>query len=87
MRATFQVIYERVEAFTGKRGKVEQRILSLLDLDAHPLLNTVDYVLSEDEKTKLAGKCVGKKIELAIAEATIAFGGRLRLKGGILAVN
>jgi len=42
---------------------------------------------ASDEKTKLASKCVGKKIELAIAEATIAFGGRLRLKGGILAVN
>ncbi len=87
MRAAFQIISERVEAFTGRRGKVEQRIITLLDLDSHPLINTVDYVLSEEEKAKYSGKCQGKKVELSINDATVAFGNRLRLKGQILSMS
>jgi len=87
MTGRFQVIGERVESFTGKRGKVEQHIVSLLDQDKNAMLNTVDYVLSEEEKSKHSGKCVGKIVELAITAATVLFGGRLRLSGRILAVS
>jgi hypothetical protein len=86
MTGEFHIIYERVESFTGKRGKVEQRIVTLLDQDLNPLLNTVDYVLSEDEKSKYPNKCTGKKIELAVSDIRMAFGGRLRLQGRILKV-
>lgn len=87
MKGTFQIINERLESFTGKRGKVEQHVLSLLDMDATPLLNTADYVLGEDEAKKYSGKCQGKKLELVITNAQTAFGGRLRLQGHILSVG
>jgi hypothetical protein len=86
MKGTFQIINERMESFTGKRGKVEQRVLSLLDVDATPFLNTVDYVLGAEE-LKYSGKCQGKKIELAITNVQPAFGGRLRMQGHILSVG
>lgn len=84
MTGTFQIISERVECFTGRRGKIEQRILTLLDQDNQPLLNTVDYLLHEEEK--LSGPCRGKTLTLAITDAAIAFGGRLRLKGRIVSL-
>ena len=84
MKAKFQVINERTESFLGKRGKVENQMLSLLDLDDPALLNTLDYPLSEDEKTKFSGKLVGKPILLGITDAKTDFGGRLRLHGKIL---
>ncbi len=88
MKVNVQVINERAESFTGKRGKVDQTILSCLDLDpAHPFLNTFDYVLSEDEAKKHGGKIQGKKIELGLTNFEPAFGGRLRARGHILAVS
>ena len=87
MTGKFQILNERVESFTAKRGKVEQRIISLLDLDPTPLLNTVDYVLVEEEQAKYSGKCQGKKVELAINNAQSAFGGRLRLQGRIISLS
>jgi hypothetical protein len=87
MKAQVQVINERAESFTGKRGKVDQTILSCLDLDAaNPFLNTFDYVMSEDEIKKHGGKIQGKKIELGVTNFEPAFGGRLRARGHILAV-
>jgi hypothetical protein len=87
MKANAQVISERVDAFTGKRGKVEQTVLSCLDLDpAHPFLNTFDVVLDEDGKAKYSGKIVGKKIELGVRNFEPAFGGRLRARAEILSV-
>ena len=88
MKAKVQVINERTESFTGKRGKVEQTILACLDLDStHAFINTFDYVLEEAEKTAHAGKIVGKIIELAIRNMAPAFGGRLRASGSILSVS
>ena len=86
MKGKFQIISERLESFTGKKGKVVQHILALLDLDPEPLINTVDYVLSEDEQTKYSGKTQGKRIELAIHAVLPAYGGRLRLQGVILSL-
>jgi hypothetical protein len=87
MKALFQVINERTDAFMGKRGKVENQVVSLLDLDEHAMLNTLDYPLSEDEKSKHSGKLVGKRVFLAITDAKTDFGGRLRLHGKILEVK
>ena len=87
MKAQFQIISERTDAFVGKRGKVENQVVSLLDIDDAPMLNTLDYTLSEDEKGKHSGKLVGKRVHLAITNAKTDFGGRLRLQGRILEVK
>jgi hypothetical protein len=84
MKVKFQVINERTESFMGKRGKVENQMLSLLDLDEPALLNTLDYPLSEEEKAKFSGKLLGKQIVLGITDAKTDFGGRLRLHGKII---
>lgn len=87
MRAKFQIVNERIESFTGKRGKVEQRVISLLDIDADPMLNTVDYVLADDDKPKFTGRSIGRTVEIAIHNFTLTFGGRLRLQGPLLSVS
>jgi hypothetical protein len=87
MRANLQVISERLDSFTGKRGKVTNKVLSLLDLDPEkPFLNTFDYTMSEEEAEKHSGKVQGKRIELAITNMEAAFGGRLRARGAIMKI-
>ena len=87
MKLIAQVINERTDAFVGKRGKVENQVVSLLDMDEHAMLNTLDYALSEEEKGKHSGKLVGKRVQLAVTDAKTDFGGRLRLHGRILEVK
>jgi hypothetical protein len=87
MKALFQVINERTDAFVGKRGRIENQVVSLLDQDEHAMINTLDYTLSEDEKVRHSGKLVGKRVHLAITDARTDFGGRLRLQGRILEVK
>lgn len=87
MKTTAQVINERAESFTGKRGRVDQKVLSLLDLDPDvSFLNTFDYVLSAEEGEKHSGKLNGKRIELGIQNFAAAFGGRFKAQGRILKV-
>lgn len=86
MTAIFQVISERFNAFETKTGRrIEQKILALLDQDDKcPLINTVDYVLSEDEEKEYAGKSRGKTVHIGIEEVMVDFGGRTILKGRII---
>jgi len=84
MKANLLVISERVEAFQGKRGRIENQVLALLDTDDPAMLNTLDYALTDEEKVKFSGKCVGKKLLLGISDAKTDFGGRLRLHGKII---
>jgi hypothetical protein len=86
MTGKFQVISERLNSFESKkRGRIEQKILALLDLDDKcPLINTVDYVLSEDEEKEYAGKSRGKTVHIGIEETKVDFGGRTILKGRII---
>lgn len=87
MKANVQVVSERVDSFTGKRGKVTNKVLSLLDLDPDkPFLNTFDYTMSEEEAEKHSGKIQGKRIELGITNMEPAFGNRLRVRGAIMKV-
>ena len=83
MIGIFQVISERLNSFESKkRGRIEQKILALLDLDDKcPLINTVDYVLSEDEEKEYAGKSRGKTIHIGNEETKVDFGGRTILRG------
>ena len=88
MQARAQIISERNESYTGKRGKVEQMIVACLDLDrTHPFINTFDYVFNEDEAKEHGGKLVGRAIQLGIISFEPAFGGRLRAKGRIISVG
>ena len=86
MTGKFQVISERLNSFESKkRGRIEQKILALLDLDDKcPLINTVDYVLSEDEEKEYAGKSRGKTVHIGIAETKVDFSGRTILNGRII---
>lgn len=87
MRANVQIINERIDSYTGKKGKVTQKVLSVLDTDAEfAFLNTFDYTLNEEEAGKHSGKLQGKRIELAITNMEPAFGGRLRARGAIVKV-
>jgi hypothetical protein len=87
MKAKVQIVSERKDSYTGKRGKVDQVILSCLDLDgSHAFLNTFDYILGEEEVKKHAGKVQGKQIELGIRNFEPSFGNRLRARGEIIAV-
>ena len=87
MQIKAQIINERNESYTGKRGKVEQTILSCLDLDGtHPFINTFDFVFNENEAKQHGGKLVGKTVQLGIISFEPAFGGRLRAKGQIVSV-
>ena len=47
------------------------------------LLMPFDYTLSDDEKTKWAGKLLDKQIVIGVREL-VPFGGRLRARGGII---
>ena len=72
MQAKAQVISERNESYTGKRGKVEQTILSCLDVDGtHPFINTFDFVFSEDEAKQHGGKLVGKTVQLGDRKSVV----------------
>lgn len=85
MKLKAQIVNERRESFVAKRGKVEQVIFSCLDLDGtHALVNTFDYVATEEEATKLSGKAHGKRVDFGIISFEPAFGNRLRAKGEIL---
>ncbi len=68
MIGKFQVISERLNSFIStKRGRIEQKILALLDQDDKcPLINTVDYVLSEDEEKEYAGQSRGIAVHIRI---------------------
>jgi hypothetical protein len=86
MKIYVQVISERDSSYQSKRGgKVEQVLIACLDLcPVSPMLNTFDYVLSDDERERLRGTLRGKKLELAVEDAKPDFGGRLRFRGRIL---
>ena len=86
MTGKFQVISERINAFESKkRGRIEQKILALLDQDdVCPMINTVDYILSDDEEKDYWGKCRGKSVQIGIEQTKVDFGGRTILQGRII---
>jgi hypothetical protein len=87
MKAKAHIVSERHDSYMGKKGKVEQVIVSCLDLDPdHAFLNTFDFVLGEEEVKAHAGKLQGKQVELGIRNFEPSFGNRLRARGEILGV-
>jgi hypothetical protein len=71
--------------------KIKMRCLPLspaqwppyVDPSGYRLLMPFDYTLSEDEKTKWAGKLQDKQIVIGVREL-VPFGGRLRARGAII---
>ena len=87
MQVKAQIVNEREDSFVGKRGKIEQRILSCLDLDPNqPFLNTFDYLMSDEEAKQHFGKLRGKIVNLGIISFEPTFGGRTRGRGKLVSV-
>ena len=86
MIGKFLVISERINAFNSKKGnRIEQKILALMDQDDQcPMINTVDYVLSDDEEKDFWGKSRGKSVQIGIEQTKVDFGGRTILQGRII---
>lgn len=83
------VISDVPDSYTSKKGTVvDTQILTLVDQDktGHRLVQSVDFVISGDEKKLYAGKLQDKRVDLSIKEVTF-FGGRPRLRGEIIAID
>lgn len=82
------VISERPDEYTGKKGLVKQQVVNLIDQEDgnHRLVQPIEYALSDEEKTKYAGKLQGRMIQFGVHEI-IPFGGRLKARGAIVTVD
>ena len=82
-----QVISERTDEYTGKRGLVKQQVLTLLDADkTDRFINTFDYTMSHEEAELHSGKLCDKVIELGVHNFDAMFNGRLRARGRIVSL-
>ena len=83
-----EVLSERANEYTGKKGKVEQTILSCIDRSPdHAFVNTFDYLLTPEEREKYRGKLGGKRVTLGLINARPEFGGRLRFDGSLVKIH
>jgi hypothetical protein len=82
-----RVQVERPDEYVGKKGLVKQHIITCQDVDPSGmrLVNTFDYTLTEEEKTKYAGKLLDRELKIGITEL-MPFGGRLRARGKVMEV-
>ena len=85
-RMKVQVVSDQPDEYTGKKGLVKQQVLTVRDIcpSGFRMKDNFDYVLSESEKEKYAGKLLDRNIELNIIELRPPpFGSRLRASGSI----
>ena len=87
MTGKFQVIAERLEAYTWKRGRGEHRVLVVFELSDTPLTTTADYVMTRDEEADYCEDLTGKILKLVVTEIRHGFGGRLRLQGRMQSIT
>jgi hypothetical protein len=83
------VISERPDEYTDKRGKlVKQQLINVIDQSEgiHRLVQPIEHAMSEEEKTKYAGKLQGRTLTLGVHEF-LPFGGRLKCRGQIVSVD
>jgi hypothetical protein len=85
MQLKVTVISDRPDEYVGKRGLVKSQIITCQDVDpsGYRLLVPFDYTLTEEEKSKWAGKLLDKQIVVGVREL-VPFGGRLRARGAII---
>lgn len=88
MQIKVNVVSERPNEYSGKKGNVKQVIASCLDSDTTQdrFINLFDYVLSETEKEQHAGKLAGKTVILGINNFE-TWNGRLRAGGRIIEIS
>lgn len=87
MQVQVTVLSEEPQTYQGRNGMVSLLRLVVLDNDMKARFKqTFDYDLEKEERDKHAGKLVGKQITLGITDMVL-FGGRLRARGSILAVQ
>lgn len=88
MKVKVLVIQERPEEYRSRKGvDVKLTVLTVVDMEEESsdrLLNTFDYVLSEEEANYAGGKLVEKQIVVAVRTLEVKFGGRLRARGRII---
>lgn len=83
------VISDVPDSYTSKKGTiVDTQILTIVDQDrsGHRLVQSVDFVISGEEKKLYAGKLQDKRIDLSVREISF-FGGRPRLRGEIVGID
>ncbi|HVU27387.1 MAG TPA: hypothetical protein VHG71_06585 [Verrucomicrobiae bacterium] len=81
-----RIVSDQPDEYTGKKGLVKTQVFTCQDLcpSGARLKDNFDYVLSEPEKEKYAGKMLDKEIELDVIELRPPpFGTRLRSSGRI----
>jgi len=82
MRIKALVVGCRTDSWEGKKGKINQDLLTIMDLDKeHRLDQMVDFVLPNDGSKVPVMDAV---VELAVTHIEPAFGGRLRLRGVLM---
>jgi len=82
------VTAERSDSYEGKKGKVNQQLLTCCDVGKTPerLQQLLEYGLTDIEKASHAGKLEGKTIILSVRELK-PFGAVLRARGQIVSVG
>lgn len=86
MRLKVRVVSDQPDEYQGKKGLVKTQVFTCQDIcpSGARLKDNFDYVLSDGEKEKLAGKMLDKEIELDVIELRPPpFGSRLRANGRI----
>lgn len=81
-----RVFSDQPDEYQGKKGLVKNQVLTCQDScpSGARLKDNFDYVLSETEKEKFAGKLLDKEIVLDVIELRPPpFGARLRASGRI----
>lgn len=84
MKLQVMCVQERANSYVGKKGQVNERILTLLDQDAHlgqVIPGTFDYVLSAEESAVVpVNGLLNKPVVIGISEIT-QWNGRPRFRG------
>jgi hypothetical protein len=88
MRLEAEIISCSEDNYQGKRGLVNQQVLTLLDRGEQPRMkNTIDFVLTREQAERFPvhdGHLSGKPIVVAVTEIGAAFGGRNRVRGEVV---
>lgn len=91
MRVQAEIVGITDGSYAGKRGEVEQWVVTLLDRGEHPRCkSTFDLELDEEQAAKLPShdtKLVGKLLTVAVTDFRGVFGGRQRVRGEIVEIK
>jgi len=87
MKIDCLVVAENANSYTGKKGFVSMQRLTLLDQDNDSrFLNTFDYDMSDEEKSRFSGKIAGRSVKLGVVDLQ-PMNGRLKARGRIIEVQ